>query len=67
MTAALAQWLGAFSGDDVVLAPDLDQVSALSAERDAQWTRVAGADFLTQAEKRRLLGLPALSEEAADG
>lgn len=67
VTAALAQWLGAFSGDDVVLAPDLDQVSALSAERDAQWTRVAGADFLTQAEKRRLLGLPAVSEEAADG
>lgn len=67
VTAALAQWLGAFTGDDVVLTPDLDQVPALSVERDAQWTRVAGADFLTEAEKRRLLGLPVVSEEAADG
>jgi phage portal protein BeeE len=67
VTAALAVWLGAFTGEDVVLSPDLDQVPALAAERDAQWKRVAGADFLTEAEKRRLLGLPALSEEAADG
>jgi phage portal protein BeeE len=51
----------------VVLSPDLDQVSALSAERDAQWARVAGADFLTEGEKRKLLGLPVLSEEAVDG
>ncbi len=64
VTAALATWLGAFTGEDVVLSPDLDQVPALSAERDAQWARVAGADFLSEAEKRRLLGLPAASEEA---
>lgn len=67
VTAALAQWLGSFTGDDVVLSPDLDQVSALSSERDAQWARVAGADFLTEPEKRRLLGLPPVSEETADG
>uniref|UniRef100_UPI003B21C4AF phage portal protein n=1 Tax=Tateyamaria sp. TaxID=1929288 RepID=UPI003B21C4AF len=64
VTAALATWLGAFTGEDVVLSPDLDQVPALSAERDAQWARVAGADFLSEAEKRRLLGLPVASEEA---
>lgn len=67
VTAALAQWLGSFTGDDVVLSPDMDQVSALSSERDAQWARVAGADFLTESEKRRLLGLPPVSEETADG
>lgn len=67
VTAALAEWLGSFTGEDVVLTPDLDQVSALSAERDAQWARVAGADFLTEGEKRKLLGLPVLSEEAVDG
>jgi HK97 family phage portal protein len=67
VTAALAEWLGSFIGEDVVLTPDLDQVSALSAERDAQWARVAGADFLTEGEKRKLLGLPVLSEEAVDG
>jgi len=37
-------------------------VPALSAERDAQWARVAGAEFLTAAEKRRMLGLPELQE-----
>ncbi|MEO1778875.1 MAG: phage portal protein [Pseudomonadota bacterium] len=67
VAAALAEWLGSHTGEDVMLAPDLDQVPALSAERDAQWARVAGADFLSQAEKRRLLGLPATSEEPGDG
>lgn len=46
------------------LKPDLDQVPALSAEREAQWTRVSNADFLTQDEKRALLGLPSLSADA---
>jgi phage portal protein BeeE len=37
-------------------------------ERDAQWARVTTADFLTEAEKRRLLGLPvAAAAEARDG
>ena len=48
------------------LKPDLDQVPALAVEREAQWRRVAGADFLSDAEKRALLGLPRLSEEEAD-
>ncbi|MDW4496821.1 phage portal protein [Sulfitobacter sp. D35] len=62
VTAALAHWLSAFGGAPVELKPDLDQVSALAAERDAQWARVAQADFLTRDEKRRLLGLPALED-----
>lgn len=62
----LADWLGGFSGDAVQLKPDLDQVPALSAERDSQWARVQAADFLTPQEKRKLLGLPPLME-GADG
>jgi len=61
VTAALAHWLSGFTGEVVELKPDLDQVPALSAERDAQWARVVGADFLTEGEKRALLGLPAVS------
>lgn len=64
VTAAISAWLEGYTGERVTLRPDLDQVPALSAERDAQWARVAGADFLTRAEKRALLGLPA---EAQDG
>ncbi len=65
VTGALSDWLTGFAGEALELRPDLDQVPALSAERDAQWARVASADFLSAAEKRALLGLPAL--EADDG
>ncbi|MEM6576984.1 MAG: phage portal protein [Pseudomonadota bacterium] len=63
VAASLADWLAGFGGEALSLRPDLDQVSALSVERDAQWARVAAADFLTDAEKRSLLGLPALGDE----
>ncbi len=63
VTAVLAHWLSGFTGEVVALKPDLDQVPALSAERDAQWARVAGADFLTEAEKRKLLGLPVVAAD----
>ena len=66
VTAALVDWLALYSGEVLELKPDLDQVQALASERDAQWRRVAEADFLTTAEKRRLLGLPALAEGGAD-
>lgn len=58
VAAGLAHWLSAHMGAAVTLRPDLDQVPALAAERDAQWARVAGAEFLTEAEKRAMLGLP---------
>lgn len=63
--SAMADWLSDFSGEVIELRPDLDQIPALSAERDAQWRRVSEASFLTDAEKRALLGLPAL--EVGDG
>ena len=66
VAAALADWLGAQIGEVVELKPDLDQVPALSAERDSQWRRVSDAVFLTQAEKRSLLGLPAVVEGSGD-
>jgi HK97 family phage portal protein len=65
VTASVGRWLSDFLGEEVELKPDLDQVPALATERDAQWSRVATADFLTQAEKRRMLGLPALAEDGA--
>ena len=57
VTASLAQWLEPFAGEPLGFRIDHDQVPALSAERDAHWARVAAADFLTDAEKRSLLGL----------
>ncbi len=53
---ALTGWLGAkFPGARI--APDLDAVPALSTERDALWSRLQAATFLTDAERRRLAGL----------
>jgi HK97 family phage portal protein len=67
VAATVAAWLGRMSGEALDLAPDLDQVPALAAERDAQWARVSAADFLSEAEKRSLLGLPAVAAEEVDG
>jgi len=62
VTAAVGHWLSGFAGEALALKPDLDQVPALAVERDQQWARVAAADFLTQDEKRALLGLPKLTD-----
>ncbi len=62
---AVSDWLSDFTGEKISLRPDLDQIPALSAEREAQWRRVSDAAFLTDAEKRNLLGLPVL--EVGDG
>ena len=64
VAASVSHWLSAFTGERVDLRPDLDQVPALAVERDQQWARVGAAVFLTDAEKRAILGLPRLSEEA---
>ena len=61
VTARVADWLSRHGGETVDLRPDLDQVPALAAERDALWQRISTADFLSMAEKRALLGLPPVS------
>ena len=66
VSAGVSGWLSGFTGEVLELKPDLDQVPALSLEREAQWRRVASADFLSDAEKRTLLGLPVLNGDCAD-
>ncbi len=63
VASALSHWLAGFTGEAAMLKPDLDQVPALATEREAQWKRVANASFLTDDEKRVLLGLPKVQEE----
>ncbi len=55
VAGALSHWLPGLVG--ATFRADLDGVPALAAEREAQWRRVADADFLSDAEKRSLLGL----------
>lgn len=52
----LSSWLGpAFDGAEVV--PDFDAVEALADDKASLWARVSAADFLTDAEKRAMVGL----------
>jgi HK97 family phage portal protein len=53
---ALAAWLAPAFGERLRLVPDLDQVIALSSERDSLWSRVGSAPFLTDDEKREAVG-----------
>lgn len=55
----LSNWLGPRFGG-VRLRCDLDAVPALSAEREALWSRLARAEFLTRNEKRTAVGLEPL-------
>ncbi len=56
VTEELGAWLGpAFGG--VALVADFDAVEALAEDRAALWTRVGAAEFLTDAEKRAMLGV----------
>lgn len=59
---AVSHWLDAIAGEAFELKPDLDQIAALAPEREAQWKRIAAAEFLSTAEKRRMLGLPSEAE-----
>jgi HK97 family phage portal protein len=48
---ALAAWW-----PDLTLAVDLDAIPALAADRTALWSQVSSADFLSDDEKRAMLG-----------
>jgi HK97 family phage portal protein len=49
-------WLGEIFGEDLRFEPDLDRIAGLSGERDALWSRIGSAGFLTDEEKREAVG-----------
>nr|WP_209949014.1 phage portal protein [Rhizobium halophytocola] len=56
IAGGFSAFLSGAYGETLKLVPDLDQAAGLTAERDALWTRVGQADFLTDAEKREAVG-----------
>lgn len=54
--ASLSQWLSPAFGAEMRLGVDLDQIEALSSEREALWSRIGAASFLTDDEKRMAVG-----------
>ncbi len=56
VTEALTNFLGPQFGEGIRVSYDLDQVEALSVDRDALWARIEKASFLTSDEKREAVG-----------
>lgn len=63
---ALNQWLIYPSAPGFELRLDDMTIPALAEDRDAHWRRIAGSDFLTDAEKRSLLNLPPLQQDVSN-
>ena len=62
---ALTAWLGPrFEGATVAV--DLDSAPALAGERADLWTRLGACPFITDAERRRMAGLPPTPELAVE-
>jgi HK97 family phage portal protein len=53
---ALSAWLAPGFGAALELRPDLDAIEGLSTEREALWSRIDKATFLTPNEKRAAVG-----------
>ena len=60
---SVARWLSEFESEKLDIFADLDGIPALSSEREAQWKRVSEAEFLSNAEKREMLGLSNVSDQ----
>jgi HK97 family phage portal protein len=52
----LSAWLLQPAGEGLRLAGDTDRIDGLAAERDALWSRVGAAGFLSDDEKREAVG-----------
>jgi len=57
VAAALGHWLAPAFGGGFELVPDLDHIEALAEDRAAMWARIGNAPFLTDEEKRKMLGV----------
>lgn len=55
--SALQDWLRPWFGEDITIDFNATRLVALSSEREALWRRVSQADFLSNDEKRAVLGL----------
>jgi HK97 family phage portal protein len=61
---ALSSWLAPAWHSNLELRPDLDQIEALTSEREALWARIEKVSFLTLNEKRAAVGYAPLEETA---
>jgi HK97 family phage portal protein len=60
LTDSLNHWLVPMFGNDIALKYDINEISGLSARREKIWSRIQQASFLTNNEKRQMVGLSPL-------
>ena len=63
---ALSNWLAPAWDDRLQLRGDLDQIEALTIEREALWARLQATSFLTDDEKRAAIGYASLPVEPVE-
>lgn len=54
---SIGTWLGLWFGEDLSLHVELDKIPALSSERALIWNRLKDVDFLSDDEKRDMVGI----------
>ena len=57
VTDDLSFWLAPAFGGRVEIAPDFDDVEALAEDQASRWSRIGNATFLSDEEKRSMLGV----------
>ena len=57
VTDDLSFWLAPGFGGEVQIAPDFDDVEALAEDQASRWSRIGNATFLSDEEKRQMLGV----------
>lgn len=55
-------WLAPFYNEKLCLSYNTDEIPALSARREAVWSKITAADFLTINEKRQAVGYAPLAD-----
>ena len=66
MTQGFSKWLAPGFGYELQLRPDLDQAEALAPERGELWARLQSVSFLTDDEKRAVIGYESVSPAPGD-
>ncbi len=62
ISTEFSHWLSIRTKQFINVVFNLDTVPALAGKREILWNRIASADFLTDNEKREMLGLPKLKQ-----
>ncbi|MBN9565970.1 MAG: phage portal protein [Alphaproteobacteria bacterium] len=61
--AEMSIWFEGYYDGNVTIRPDLDSVPALGLKRDVYWQKIASAGFLSEDDKRKLLGFGVLNPD----